>query len=105
MPIWSTDSKSASERHKVIDAHLPELIKGDIIGRKKGITDDKGVGHVAFVYSNDPAGKRIEVVDAAANETWWASGGWTTAASLSATPTAFRPLLGTPNSVDANPGD
>ena len=102
--LWSTDSKNISERHKVIDAHIPELIKGDVIGRKKGIVDNKGVGHIAFIYSNDTAGKRVEVVDAASTEVGVGlrSMGYDTVGGKYTD--AFRPLLGTPNSVDANPG-
>ena len=105
VPIWSTDSKSAAERHKVIDAHLPELKKGDVIGRKKGITDNKAVGHIAFVYSNDVAGKRIEVVDAASTEVGVGLRGMNYSGIADRYTDAFRPLLGTPNSVDANAGN
>jgi hypothetical protein len=98
--IFDNESTKASERHAAIDSHLPELVKGDLILRKAGIGGhDKG--HIAFIFSNNPDTKMLEVVHAGSIDH---VGKFPLAyASVAEGYTAgFRVLLGTPNSVDAS---
>ena len=63
--VFTTTSTNASTRATVITPKLNLMVKGDLIFRRRGQVAGNTVGHVAFVYSNDPAGKRLELCDAA----------------------------------------
>ena len=105
--IFTSTSTKSAERRKVIEPALPLVAKGDILCRREGQTDDAH-GHVALIYANDTAGQKLEVVDAAGtNMVGKRSIGYSYIWEHYTD--CFRPMLGTPNSPDAqnppNPGD
>ena len=96
-PVFETTSTVPATRATAISSSFPNMVKGDLIFRKKGLVAGHAQGHVGFVYSNDPAGRKIEILDAGSPSTDVRVRPLTYDFLSKEYTHCYRPMLGTPD--------